>query len=259
VIWAYSIAQSRGFNIYVDDDSDDTDFALVPMVDMMNHDSASTSDIRMSFEGDSVVVTANGEYPKGSDFVGRYVKTTNTMASWLASYGFVNPKSMYQGLRIEYHHLMKTADFTEAHQTSLMQALKGAGCEQGAWKDKPFALTVNGFSPGYLLCMRLSLLSPEDYASLISGGISMHMDAPFSKENERKTIGTLSNQIRRLLAVYGTTLAEDQAALDSLEDFDDVNMRNIITLRQREKALYFHGLRTLETMAATSEIDKSEL
>jgi hypothetical protein len=68
VIWAYSLAQSRGFNVFVEataqGTAETTDFALIPLVDMMNHDSASPADIRMSIEGSEVVVTANGGYTK---------------------------------------------------------------------------------------------------------------------------------------------------------------------------------------------------
>lgn len=43
---------------------------------MMNHDSASSTDIRMSVEGKEVVVTAQGNFEKGTPFVGKYVKVT---------------------------------------------------------------------------------------------------------------------------------------------------------------------------------------
>jgi len=166
-MWAYAVAQSRGFNVYVEGGPEDaTEFALIPLVDMMNHDSASPSDIRMSIEGSEVVVTSNGQYPAGADFTGRYLKENRTAESWLASYGFVNSKSLYQGLRVDYPALFRAAQFDQGHAESLLKALSGVKCDASGWNGNPFALTVDGFSRGYLFCMRMALLSVDDFASI---------------------------------------------------------------------------------------------
>lgn len=169
------MAQSRGFNVFVEGPGETTDFALIPLVDMMNHDSASPSDIRMSIEGSEVVVTANGGFAKGAPFDGRYQKTNRTIASWLASYGFVNTKSLYQGLRIDYDKLMRAAQFEAPHIIKIQKVLQDVGCRESKWRDQPFALAVDGFRPGYLMCMRLALLSPEDYTGMVNQQIKMHM------------------------------------------------------------------------------------
>lgn len=257
VMWAYSVAQSRGFNIYVEGrDDNDTEFALIPLVDMMNHDSASASDIRMSVEGSDVVVTSNGGYALGADFTGRYLKENRTAASWLASYGFINTKSLYQGLRVDYPAIFRAAQFDRGHSERLLKALQGIKCEATGWNGKPFGLTVDGFSPGYLLCMRMALLSVEDYTAIASKPKSIHMDNAFSIANEQKMIGTVNSLLRQLLSGYATTLSQDTEALKELPDG---NMKNIITLRQREKALYFYGLRILEKMASEANLDRTEL
>ena len=175
VVWAYSVAQSRGFTVFVEGAGETTDFGLIPLVDMMNHDSASPSDIRMSIEGNEVVVTANGGFAKGAAFDGRYQKANRTAASWLASYGFLNTKSLYQGLRIDYGKLMRAAQFEATHAANIQKVLTDVGCQESKWRHQSFALTVDGFRPGYLLCMRLALLSPEDYTAMVNQQIKMHM------------------------------------------------------------------------------------
>lgn len=237
VIWAYSVAQSRGFNIHTDDDPDSeaTDFMLIPLIDMMNHDSASEADIRMSVAmGPSgkqeVLVSANGRFFQGTPFAGRYMKATVSMASWLASYGFINGKTMHQGLRLDPAALWRVAEFPEAHQTRLAKVQDSVGCESDRWRTTPFALSTHGFSDGYLLCLRLALLSPNDYDRFSTGGLTMHMDEMLSKENEQRVLSTLLSHLRRMIAAYPTTLADDHKALASLQG-DQTNMRNIVTLR----------------------------
>jgi hypothetical protein len=243
VVWAYSVAQSRGFNVFVEG-AENTDFALIPLVDMMNHDSASVSDIRMSVEENEVVVTAHGGFNKGDAFDGRYQKANKTSASWLASYGFLNSKSLYQGLKIDYEKLQQAAQFEPSHHAAKIQkVLHDVGCRESTWRDQPFALTVDGFRPGYMLCMRLALLSPEDYKGMVNQEIKMHMSgashhsllfSPYllcshlsvfdlfiedmiTPANEQKMIGTVNRLLRQLLSGYGTTLEEDAKILQTLK------------------------------------------
>merc|ERR1712093_875057 len=125
-----------------------------------------------------------------------------SMSAWMASYGFVNTKHMYQAMRMDHGALWDAQSFKEddAHRETLARTLRSVRCESSRWNMEPFSLGVSGFSQGYLFCMRVALLSRADYQRIAQTKPTMHVRESFSPENERAVVDTLENHLRRTIS-----------------------------------------------------------
>ena len=97
-------------------------------------------------------------------------------------------------------------------------------------------------------------MSPEELESragkpstqkCIAEGECFIEDGIISLENERAVTRTLLTHMNALIAQYETTIEQDSSELTSNAGLSR-NMRAILELRRREKALYFHGIRVLK-------------
>eukprot|EP00658_Telonema_sp_P-2_P070282 TRINITY_DN59845_c0_g1_i1.p1 TRINITY_DN59845_c0_g1~~TRINITY_DN59845_c0_g1_i1.p1 ORF type:complete len:452 (+),score=89.38 TRINITY_DN59845_c0_g1_i1:227-1582(+) len=259
LIWGYSVVQSRAFRFYKE--GDEMEMALVPLIDMMNHRSSpGGAEIRMSIHEDEVVVTASGDFEEGSLLEGRYVGEAASMGSWMASYGFVDRQSLFQAMRIDPGHLWRRAGFDLSHQGVLQELLESRGCTNLSRHGQAYSLSSSGFSQSYLECMRFALTSPEEMPTRshqcpsqnrqlakVNGTGECQEEAtglPFSVRNEHAVVMALLGHLHRLISEYPTTLKQDAEMLS--RGGLSARMQAIVELRQREKALYYHGIQALK-------------
>ena len=173
-----------------------------------------------------------------------------SMASWVASYGFVDTSSLYQASRslslshmivltvcglqalsIDPPSLWQLHKFTPEHTAKLKPLLEEAGCESQQRRGERYGLGQEGFSAGYLGCLRVALLDESELQELVPGECAA--EQPVGIVTEQRVHGLILDFLRTKLKRYATTIAQDGEELQQPDL--SLHLRTIIQLRQREK------------------------
>mmetsp|Transcript_7140 Transcript_7140/g.21789 ORF Transcript_7140/g.21789 Transcript_7140/m.21789 type:complete len:479 (-) Transcript_7140:149-1585(-) len=251
-VWAYAVLFSRAVRL---DFPDSEEFvALVPYIDLINHNPTSETYITGISEGVElplginekekyIVVRADRYYNKYEQIYISYGPKSN--AQLLMLYGFCLERNTQDFLEVAVAHLLDASPLAEAKK----RLLDARQLERVA-----FPLYRDRFTNEMMQFLRLLVLQPEDLslqdwsdASVDAALAKLDFTSAFGELSERRALLCLKGICEELAAGYPTTLEEDEVLVQDRAMFELLprNQRHSIRVRYAEKLILRNTVSTL--------------
>jgi len=271
-VWAYSVIFSRAVRLDFPDSDEDDIVALVPYIDLINHNPNSESRIRGVSEGAavpgvssyerSVVVLSDRYYNKYEQIYISYGQKSN--AQLLMLYGFSMERNTQDFVTISAGQLMETSPFADVKKQILE--------ELEVPPEGVFPLYRDRFVGEMMMYLRLAILQPEDLdldadadpKQVYRVLKQMDVKEATGEISERGALICLRGIIQELQEAYPTTLQEDEALIRDRQMFELLpkNQRNALRVRYGEKLIYRASLatidRTLNNLQRLGQLEKEK-
>lgn len=269
-IWAYAVLFSRAVRLSPPDMGDI--IALVPYVDLINHNPASETYITGISEGvelpfgltekeNFVIVRADKYYNKYEQVYLSYGPKSN--AQLLMLYGFCLERNTQDFLEVPVAHLLDNSPLAEAKKRLL---------DSRQMERVAFPLYRDRFTNDMMQFLRLLMLQPEDLnlqdwddsASVDAAMARLDFSKAFGELSERRALLCLKGICEELSAGYPNTLEEDEALISDRGMFELLprNQRNAIRVRYAEKLILRNTVATLNrvmnNLGRLTEIQEQE-
>ncbi|KNC46281.1 uncharacterized protein AMSG_02734 [Thecamonas trahens ATCC 50062] len=239
VEWAYYLAHSRSWT------TPSGELVLVPLMDMLHRTVNGSVEASVSKSG-RIVLTATRDLAPGEEV---FLNAAPASAAELFALhgpslgGHALPDVAFLGLN--YNPVDDNADNVFA--ATIDALLANAKCfTPDAVADLFYVGDELPLS--FLACMRLALLTVDDYARIsareAATGESWPTDERFSADNDLAVFATIRASLTSSLDDYPTTIAEDNAALAELDSASTAAA--IISLRKAEKQLFVSALSAVD-------------
>jgi len=274
-IWAYSILFSRAVRLDFPT-AEKTAFqtpgeivALVPYVDLINHNPSSDTYIKGYVDGvqlpfgmtttqADVVVSADRYYGEYEQIYISYGDKSNSQLLML--YGFSMERNPKNFAEVSLGHLMDDAPLAEAKRNVLR--MRGI-------TDEVFPLYRDRYTNEMIAYLRLMVLEPEDI--ILAEGetyekalYNMEIFRAFGETSERRAMFCLKTICEDLLASYPNTLEQDEGIITDRGMFELLpkNQRNALRVRYGEKLILRGTIttvdRVLNNLGKLTEIQQEE-
>ncbi|CAE7308108.1 LSMT-L, partial [Symbiodinium pilosum] len=272
-VWAYAVLFSRAVRLDFPDGPDEEDMvALVPYIDLINHNPNSESRIRGVSEGADVpgissteryvVVRSDRYYNKYEQIYISYGRKSN--AQLLMLYGFSMERNTQDFVTISAGQLMETSPFADVKKKILE--------ELEVPPEGVFPLYRDRFTGEMMMYLRLAILQPadldlDDDASpnqVYKALKQLDIKRATGEVSERGALICLRGIIQELQDAYPTTLQEDEALIRDRQMFELLpkNQRNALRVRYGEKLIFRASLatidRTLNNLPRLGQLEKEK-
>ncbi|CAE6920791.1 LSMT-L [Symbiodinium natans] len=256
-VWAYAILFSRAVRLDFPDGAYEEDLvALVPYIDLINHNPNSESRIRGVSEGAdvpgitaterSVVVRSDRYYNKYEQIYISYGRKSN--AQLLMLYGFSMERNTQDFVTIAAGQLMETSPYADVKK-KLLDELEVP-------PEGVFPLYRDRFTGEMMMYLRLAIVQPADL-DLDEDATEKQVYRKLKQLDIKKATGEVSERgaliclrgiIQELQDAYPTTLQEDEALIRDRQMFELLprNQRNALRVRYGEKLIYRASLATID-------------
>jgi len=254
-VWAYSLLFSRAVRLDFEDTPGDF-VALVPYIDLINHNPGSETYIQGIVEGIElpfginekerfIIVRADRYYNKYEQIYISYGPKSNSQLLML--YGFCLERNSQDFLEITVSHLLEASPLAEAKK----RYLDTRGMERVA-----FPLYRDRFTNEMMSFLRLLVLQPEDLGvqdlsdqdSVDAALARLDFTRAFGELSERRALLCLRGICEELAAGYPTSLEDDEVLLQDRSMFELLpkNQRNAMRVRYGEKMILRATMTTLD-------------
>ncbi|CAE7455643.1 LSMT-L [Symbiodinium necroappetens] len=245
----------RGGPLKDGQDEEDT-VALVPYIDLINHNPNSESRIRGVSEGANVpgitsteryvVVRSDRYYNKYEQIYITYGRKSN--AQLLMLYGFSMERNTQDSVTIAAGQLMETSPFADVKKRVLD--------EMEVPPEGVFPLYRDRFTNEMMMYLRMAIIQPEDLdldddadpKQVYRALKQLDIKQATGEVSERGALICLRGIIQELQDAYPTTLQEDEALIRDRQMFELLprNQRNALRVRYGEKLIYRASLATID-------------
>lgn len=256
-IWAYSVLFSRAVRLDFGKkeglDSPGDIVALVPYVDLINHNPSSDTYITGYVDGvqlpfgmtttqADVVVSADRYYGEYEQIYISYGDKSNSQL--LLLYGFSMERNPKNFAEVSLGHLMDDSPLAEEKRKVLR--MRGI-------TDEVFPLYRDRYTTEMIAYLRLMVLKEEDI--ILTGDetyeqalYNMEIFRAFGEISERRAMICLKGICEELLAGYPTTLEQDEAIITDRGMFELLpkNQRNALRVRYGEKLILRGTITTVD-------------
>lgn len=255
-VWAHANLFSRAVRLAFPDEQKEF-VALVPYIDLFNHNPNANTYIKAVAEGTtalafgldekerSILVLADRYYDKYDQIYISYGAKSN--GQLLLLYGFSTERNAKDFVEIPVGQLLYSVWMGEAKQARLAEL----GLESNA-----YPLFRDRFTQEMLTFMRMATLEPEDLGldedaefDEVSKALSkIDLSSASEELSERKALVCLRGIVLSAMEGYSTTLAEDEALLRDRSMFELLprNQRNALRVRYAEKSIFRASLATID-------------
>lgn len=256
-VWAYSVLFSRAVRLDFPDDLDAEDIvALVPYIDLINHNPNSESRIRGVSEGASipgvsepersVVVRADRYINKYEQIYISYGRKSN--AQLLMLYGFSMERNTQDFVTFSTGQLLEDSPFAEVKKRILE--------ELEVPKEGVFPLYRDRFTGEMMMFLRLAVVQPDDLdmdedadeQQVYRALKQLDIKQATGEVSERRALICLRGIVQDLQDAYPTTIQEDEALIRDRQMFELLprNQRNALRVRYGEKLIIRASLATID-------------
>ncbi|CAJ1328780.1 unnamed protein product [Effrenium voratum] len=256
-VWAYSVLFSRAVRLDFPDDLDADDIvALVPYIDLINHNPNSESRIRGVADGPSipgistpdrgVVVRSDRYYNKYEQIYISYGRKSN--AQLLMLYGFSMERNTQDFVTFSTGQLLEDSPFAEVKKRILE--------ELEVPPEGVFPLYRDRFTGEMMMFLRLAVVQPEDVdldedadeVKVYKALKQLDIKTATGEVSERRALICLRGVVQDLQDAYPTTLQEDEALIRDRQMFELLprNQRNALRVRYGEKLIIRASLATID-------------
>lgn len=257
-VWAYSVLFSRAVRLdFPDqDDFEDDIVALVPHIDLINHNPNSESRIRGVSEGPnipgiskperSVVVRSDRYFNKYEQIYISYGRKSN--AQLLMLYGFSMERNTQDFVTFSTGQLLENSPFSEVKKRILD--------ELEVPREGVFPLYRDRFTGEMMMFLRLAVVQPEDIdmdedadeKEVYKALKQLDIKRATGEVSERRALICLRGVVQDLQDAYPTTLQEDEALIRDRQMFELLprNQRNALRVRYGEKLIIRASLATID-------------
>jgi len=256
-MWAYSVLFSRAVRLDFPDDLDDEDIvALVPYIDLINHNPNSESRIRGVSEGPSipgisepersVVVRSDRYFNKYEQIYISYGRKSN--AQLLMLYGFSMERNTQDFVTFAIGQLLENSPFSEVKKRILE--------ELEVPREGVFPLYRDRFTGEMMMFLRLAVVQPDDIDmdedadenEVYKALKQLDIKRATGEVSERRALICLRGVVQDLQDSYPTTLQEDEALIRDRQMFELLprNQRNALRVRYGEKLIIRASLATID-------------
>lgn len=257
-VWAYSVLFSRAVRLdFPDqDDFEDDIVALVPYIDLINHNPNSESRIRGVSEGPnipgiskperSVVVRSDRYFNKYEQIYISYGRKSN--AQLLMLYGFSMERNTQDFVTFSTGQLLENSPFSEVKKRILD--------ELEVPREGVFPLYRDRFTGEMMMFLRLAVVQPEDIdmdedadeKEVYKALKQLDIKRATGEVSERRALICLRGVVQDLQDAYPTTLQEDEALIRDRQMFELLprNQRNALRVRYGEKLIIRASLATID-------------
>jgi len=278
-LWAYGILLSRAVRLGKTDDPD-MFIALVPYVDLINHNSFSDTYIDVLEEGQDlplglttkekfIVVQADKFYTQFEQIYISYGPKSN--GQLLLLYGFCLERNQQDFLEVTVSHLFDEVPLAEEKKKIL---------DKRKLQRVAFPLYRDRFTNDMLAFLRFVLVEPEDLALALpdesedKGSEQMSMEQkiitalesvdptkPGAELSERRALDRLKRLCEELLTGYPTSLEDDEVLLQDRSMFELLpkNQRNAVRVRLGEKLILRATITTVDRVLNNLESQFTEM
>jgi len=257
-VWAYSVLFSRAVRLDFPDQEDFEEdiVALVPYIDLINHNPNSESRIRGVSEGPnipgiskperSVVVRSDRYFNKYEQIYISYGRKSN--AQLLMLYGFSMERNTQDFVTFSTGQLLENSPFSEVKKRILD--------ELEVPREGVFPLYRDRFTGEMMMFLRLAVVQPEDIdmdedadeKEVYKALKQLDIKRATGEVSERRALICLRGVVQDLQDAYPTTLQEDEALIRDRQMFELLprNQRNALRVRYGEKLIIRASLATID-------------
>ena len=221
-IWGLSTIWSR----FVTVKRNGTDYrAMVPVFDLLNHNPYSNVGHYFDDKDDQLHLYSRDAWTLGSEIFLNYGHVSNSRLLML--YGFVIPDNEFDTVDV-YAQMSENAPDYHLKLGTLTQL--NINCRE------PFPMGKSGVPDNLRIALRIQFAEPgtSEVANMLHAATG-----PLSPSNEDRVADALVAAFESMLALYETSLAEDDALLRGLaaDSVNNVRLFNAVVLRMSEKQI----------------------
>lgn len=254
--WAYSLLFSRAMRLDFEEPVDIIGFgdekpktadvvAMVPYVDLINHNPSSETIIRGAFEGYSIPgvrsaekyisVKADKYYQQFEQIYISYGQKSN--GQLLMLYGFAVERNSMDFMDLITKHLLESSPMSQAKRRFL---------ESKNFKYESFPLYRDRMTQQMMAFMRLLVLEQSDLKlvgdnlvgdkledAIVAALETVPLDRAFGEVSERRAMLCLRGLCEELASGYPTTLEQDEEILEDRSLFDLLPKKQRMAMRVR--------------------------